>query len=103
MSCLIFWTCAQLEEARTICGQLVDQRLVACATIIPRVESVYRWQGSVEHAEETKVILKTTQGHFEAVKQWICEKGSYAVPEILQIDVQQGNPAYLQWLVDETR
>ena len=98
----IFWTCRDKIEAKTIIHELLDQRLIACASIFPKVESIYRWEGTIEESQEIKVILKTTFKHFNAIQSYIQTHCSYEVPEILQVDIVQGNPRYLSWVIDAT-
>lgn len=98
----VFWSCGSQLEAKTIIHQLLDKRLIACASILPQVESIYRWKGKIEESIEVKVILKTLPQHFETIRKTIQTQSSYAVPEILQIDIVQGNPDYLAWVVQET-
>jgi periplasmic divalent cation tolerance protein len=95
---LILWTCATLEEARRICKELVERKLVACANIIPHVESIYFWENKVENGNESKVFLKTVQRHFEAVRGYIREHSSYDIPEVSQISIAIGNPDYFRWV-----
>lgn len=96
----IHWTCNQLEEARKISRGLVEKKLVACASIIPSIESVFLWNGKIETAQETKVIFKTKDHLFEEVKKFIIQNATYEVSEILKIAIMGGNEAYLKW-VDE--
>ena len=98
----IFWTCRDQQEAKTIIHGLLAQRLIACASILPEVESIYRWEGKIEESREVKVILKSSSNHFETVQSYIQKKCSYEVPEILQVDIVRGNPSYLAWVVQET-
>ena len=98
----IFWTCRDKQEAKKIIHELLDQRLIACASIFPEVESIYRWEGKIEESQEVKVILKTSLKHFDSVQNYIQAHCSYEVPEILQVDVVQGNPRYLAWVAQET-
>lgn len=98
----IFWTCRNKLEAKKIIHGLLDKRLIACASIFPEVESIYRWDGKVEEGIEVKVILKTSIKHFDEIQNHIQTHCSYDVPEILQIDVVQGNPCYLSWVTQET-
>jgi periplasmic divalent cation tolerance protein len=83
----VFWTCRTKAEAKKIIHGLLDQHLIACASVLPEVESTYRWQGRIEENTETKVILKTTSKQFAAIRTYIEERCSYQVPEILQVDV----------------
>lgn len=98
----IFWSCRNKEEAKRIIHGLLDKRLIACASIFPEVESIYRWQGKVEESREVKVILKTIANHYLAIQSYIKTHCSYEVPEIVQVDVAQANPDYLAWIREET-
>lgn len=98
----IFWTCANREEAKKIAHLLLEKRMIACASILPQVESIYRWKGKIEEATETKVIFKTEERHFDSIRKLIEKEGSYEVPEIVQVEIVQGNPSYLSWVFQET-
>ncbi|HEY2810368.1 MAG TPA: divalent-cation tolerance protein CutA [Rhabdochlamydiaceae bacterium] len=97
----IFWTCAHKEESRKIIYGLLEKRLIACASAIDDVESIYRWEGKIEESREIKVILKTGAEHFDAILGYIEENGSYSVPEVIQVDAVRGNPKYLKWVAEE--
>lgn len=99
----IYWTCANEEEAKALVRSLLDQRLIACASIFPRVTSLYRWEGKLEEGEEVKVLLKTVATHFSAIETYIKEHSSYDVPEISQIDVSRASDSYLDWALQELR
>ncbi len=98
---LIIWTCKECFEAEQIIQALLEQRLIACASIIPVVRSFFRWEGKIEHAQECKVFLKTVRPHFLPVQEYILAHSTYEVPEILELAIEQGNPAYLLWLQSE--
>jgi periplasmic divalent cation tolerance protein len=98
----IHWTCAALEEARQIVRKLLEKRLIACANIIPHVESHYLWEGKLEQADEVKAILKTRGAHFPAVREMIEKECSYDVPEVTQVMIDAANPSYLHWLEQST-
>lgn len=98
----IFWTCRDHPEAKKIIHGLLEKRLIACASVFPEIESIYRWEGKIEESKEVKVILKTTREHFAAVQSYILTHCSYEVPEILQVDIAEGNPRYLSWVAQET-
>jgi periplasmic divalent cation tolerance protein len=100
---LIYWTCGSLDEARHISRQLVQQRWVACANIIPWVESVFLWNNALDTVQETKVIFKTCADRFEEVKKFIIQNGKYEIPEILKIPIADGNLEYLKWVEDAVR
>lgn len=99
----VHWTAANEEEAKRIAMLLINEKLIACATLIPHVESIYSWQGEIKRHEETKVILKTKKGLFDPVAKRISELGEYEVPEIVEISIVAGLPAYLEWIEENTR
>jgi periplasmic divalent cation tolerance protein len=98
----IYWTCGSLDEARQTARYLVENKLVACANIIPWIESVFLWNGQLDTTQETKVIFKTRAAQFEAVKEAILERSKYEVPEILMIPILDGNQDYLEWVAQNT-
>lgn len=98
----LFWTCANEEEGEKVVRNLLDERLIACASLIPQVKSLYRWDGKIEEGCEVKVILKTKPQHFDAILSTIESLGSYDVPELAQVEPTKVNPAYLSWLDQET-
>ena len=98
----IFWTCRNEEEAKRIVRLLLEKNLIACASLIPHVESLYRWQGKIEEGREVKVILKTQKHHFEAICDCILREGSYEMPEIAQVDTAGVYAPYAAWLKTET-
>jgi periplasmic divalent cation tolerance protein len=88
------------DEARMIARHLVEQRLAACVNIVPRIESIYRWQGKVESSREWLLIIKTTVERFPEVRDAIWELHSYDLPECVAVNIEDGSPEYLQWLAD---
>lgn len=86
----IHWTCGSLDEARGMARHLVEEQLVACAQIIPWIESVYRWKGQLETTQETKVVFKTREDRFEAVCSRIKKESRYEVPEVTWKKIEGG-------------
>ncbi|MBZ5704827.1 MAG: divalent-cation tolerance protein CutA [Acidobacteriia bacterium] len=97
---LVLTTAPSKEEAHKIARGLVDRRLAACVNIVPQIESVYRWQGKIEEAQEYVLVIKTTSGAFEKVRDAIRELHSYELPECICLAIDGGSSAYLKWLED---
>ena len=95
---LVLTTAASIEEARSLGRTLVEEGLAACATLVPAVESIYRWQGKVESASETLLLLKTTVPHLTARESRLLALHAYDTPEILVLPVDSGSEAYLGWM-----
>jgi periplasmic divalent cation tolerance protein len=95
---IVLTTAADPEEANRLGRTLVEEGLVACATLIPSVRSIYRWQGALEEASETLLLLKTGPDQLAALEARLHELHSYETPEFLVLPVESGNPNYLDWL-----
>jgi periplasmic divalent cation tolerance protein len=100
---IVLSTCADREEAERIAHRLVEQQLAACVNILPGAQSVYRWQGKVESAAETMMVIKTSADLVAEVELTIASLHSYEVPEFLVLPVYGGSHAYLAWLRDSLR
>ena len=95
---LVLTTAASAEEAAQLGRTLVEERLAACATMIPAVQSIYRWKGEVESATETLLLLKTGPDQLSALEARLRELHSYETPEFLVLAVESGSRNYLDWL-----
>ena len=103
MSAILVLTAAGTkDEARNIAQSLVESRLAACVNIVPRIESVYRWEDNVQTSEEWLLIIKTTSRNFDSVKEAISKLHSYDLPECISIDIADAESGYLQWLMNST-
>jgi periplasmic divalent cation tolerance protein len=82
---------------------LVSEGLCACVNVVPGVRSWFRWQGHVDVADELLLVAKTTAAAAPRLRARIAELHPYEVPEVLELAVAGGAPAYLRWLVDAVR
>ncbi|MCB1111988.1 MAG: divalent-cation tolerance protein CutA [Chlamydiales bacterium] len=99
----IHWTSGSIDEARRVCRYLVQERYVACAQIIPWIESIYMWNNQLETGQESKVVMKTRHGNFDAIKELIKKNSTYEVPEIIYVTINGGNTEYLDWVAEMTQ
>ena len=99
---LVLTNCPDEESANAIALALVEERLAACVNILPRVQSIYRWEGAVESATEIPLLIKATAANYSAVETAIRDRHPYTVPEIIALPVERGLPAYLDWVATET-
>ncbi len=97
---VVLSTAPSLDEGRTLGRRLVEERLAACVNVVPSVQSVFRWQGAIEEAEEALLVINTRPERYAELERRIQALHSYSVPEILALPVASGAPAYLNWLRD---
>src|ERR1035438_10756343 len=96
---IVLSTAGSEDQARKIARHLVDERLAACVNIIPRIESIYRWQDKVESSAEWLLLIKTTGEKSPAVRDAIRALHSYELPECITISIEDGSAAYLGWKI----
>jgi periplasmic divalent cation tolerance protein len=99
---IVFTTAGTREEAENIASALVERKLAACVNVVA-INSIYRWKGEVERATEHLLIIKTTAGAFERVRAAIAELSSYDLPECIQLPIEAGSQAYLNWIDDSVQ
>lgn len=99
---LVYSTTPDIEIAEKIAQELVGKKLAACVSMMPGVQSVYRWQETVEKAAEVCLMIKTTQARFSALSEALTALHPYDVPELIAVSVAEGLPAYLQWVKAES-
>ncbi len=102
MHLIVHITAGSQEEAEMIGRTLVEERLAACANVIPGVTSIYTWKGETCRESEVLIELKTLEEHFDALARRAREVHSYDVPEIVAFRVERGLPEYLDWVADST-
>lgn len=100
---IVLTTAGSQQEAQKIAEALVEQRLAACVNIISGMHSVYRWQGKVEQADEWLLIIKTTESASAQLKDTITRLHSYKVPECIVLSIEDGTPAYLDWIGESVK
>jgi len=103
MISVVYSTVATLEEAKKIAYELIASHLVACVNIIPKIESIYRWQGKIEQSNEVLLLAKTTDKKVHQAITKIKQLHSYEVPDIISIPITTGLQEYLTYVKDETQ
>jgi periplasmic divalent cation tolerance protein len=102
MVAVVYSTTDKIQDARRIAKTLVEEQLVACVNIIPKMESTYRWKGKVENANEVVIIAKTTDANVKKTIQRIKKLHSYETPAITVLPIIGGLKDYLDYIATET-
>ena len=91
-------TCPDAGTARTLAETLVTEALAACVNQLPGVVSTYRWQGRVQAEPEVLLVIKTTSGRLDALRERLVRLHPYEVPELVVLPVDGGHAPYLDWV-----
>jgi len=95
---IVFTTFASEADAARVARTLVDERLVACANLLPGARSIYRWKDGVEDQHEVVVLMKTRKQDWTALLSRLHELHPYETPECIAVRVAAGAPKYMAWL-----
>ena len=98
MYSMVYVTASELKEAKKIARILLEEKLVACANIISKMESIYWWEGNLVEDVESILLLKTRSGLVDKVIDRVKEIHSYQTPCALEIQIKTGSEEYLDWL-----
>lgn len=97
---LVFSTFPDAAKAREVARMLVQEKLAACANLLPEVESIYHWKGELTASAETLVFFKTTSAAYPELEARLRASHPYEVPEIIALDITAGSPDYLRWVAE---
>lgn len=95
-------TCKDINQARYIGSALIEEKLAACVNIIQGMESMYRWKGKVESAQEVILLIKSRASLSRKIRSRINDLHSYETPCILDIPIKSGSESYINWILSET-
>lgn len=100
---LLYITTPSIQLARQIAGNLIESKLIACANIIPQMESVYMWEGKLCQDQENILIVKTIQSRVAEVTRKVEELHSFDCPCVVSLTVDGGHQPFLDWVKDESK
>jgi periplasmic divalent cation tolerance protein len=98
---MIYTTTKDGDEARRIGEHLVKQGLAACVNIFDRMNSIYTWEGALQHDTEAVMIAKTVKAKVTAIIETVREMHSYDCPCVLALPVADGNPDFMGWIAGQ--
>ncbi len=95
---IVLVTTPTLKEATHIATSLVEKRIAACTNIVSNIQSVFRWKGRIEKEKEHLLIIKSRKMLLEKLVKTVKSMHSYEVPEIIAVQIIDGNKDFLNWL-----
>ncbi|GCC33125.1 divalent-cation tolerance protein CutA isoform X2 [Chiloscyllium punctatum] len=98
---LVFLSCPNEQVGKVIARTIVEKKLAACVSILPKVFSIYNWDNEITETTEVLMVLKTRTSKIHKLSEFIRSVHPFEVPEVISILVDQGNPLYLKW-IEET-
>lgn len=99
--CIVLTTCPNIDEAKTLASELVEEKLAACVQLNP-ITSYYSWKNEQHADAEIRLVIKTRTRLYEPVEQFIKTHHSYDVPQIVQVPITDGSDEYLDWVDENT-
>lgn len=99
---VVLVTSGSPEEAQKISSALLEQKKAACVNIVPQVSSRFWWQGELDSADESLLIIKTRASLLDDIIGIVKKIHSYEVAEVIALPIVGGNPDYLNWIGEET-
>jgi periplasmic divalent cation tolerance protein len=99
---ILYVTCENEDQARHLGTHLLEKRLVACINILPAIQSLYWWNDAIQNDTETAFFAKTTEDNTSAAIALIKALHNYDCPCIVSLPIENGNPDFLKWIVEET-
>lgn len=99
---VVLMTAPDEEKAAAIARALVEEKLIACANLVPQVRSIYRWEGQLCDEREVLVVMKTA-ADFERLRARVVSLHPYSVPELIKLEVVAGHTPWLDWVAGAAR
>lgn len=97
-TCVVLISVPQGQAARKVANEILKTRAAACVNIVPAIESMYWWEGKIESAPESLLIVKTRRTTFERLKSVVRRVHPYTIPEIIELPITAGHLPYLDWV-----
>ena len=96
---LVLVTAPDLRTARKLARAALAARVAACVSLVPKLESHFRWQGRIDRSLEVLLLFKTTGARLAELEKLIVARHPYDTPEIIALSLDRGNRRYLDWLM----
>jgi periplasmic divalent cation tolerance protein len=95
---LVLVTSPDMKTARNLARAALKARLIACANLVPRIESHYWWRGKINRSMEALIVMKTLSSRLNRLEKLVLDQHPYETPEFIVVGLSGGNRRYLRWL-----
>ncbi len=99
---LVLTTVPDISVGEYVVRELIEERLIACANLLPSVTSMFRWDAEIKQEMEILVLMKTSHSNVPRLYARVSELHPYKVPELLTLSVESASNAYRRWVLSET-
>lgn len=100
---VVFVSCGNRTEAERLAKSLVEKRLAACVNLLPEISSWYWWENKVTQDQEILLLIKSSREKFAELEKEVLRLHSYAVPEVVALQIVEGSGDYLNWIESSLR
>lgn len=100
---VVLVTAPDLKTARRLARLALEAKLIACANLVSKIESHYRWKGKLERGNEVLMVMKTTRPRLAALEKLILANHPYDTAEFIVLPLSTGAKRYLNWIVESCR
>lgn len=84
--------------AKKLAHGIIENKLAACVNIIPKITSIYHWEGKINEDSEVLLMIKTKASKVDELAKFVRENHPYSVAEVISVPIENGNPLYLKWI-----
>ena len=99
---LVMTTTADIETGKMLARQIINQQLAACCNIVPKITSIYRWQGELCEEQECLLVIKTAKTRFNQLNELIQTQHPYTTPEVIALPITSSSQEYLSWVIQQS-
>ena len=89
--------------AKKLARGIIQEKLAACVNIIPKVTSIYEWEGALNEDSEVLLMIKTSTSKINELTEYVRKNHPYTVAEVISLPIENGNPPYLDWVAKSVK
>lgn len=88
------------HTAKKLAHDIVSNKLAVCVNLIPKITSIYEWEGKINEDSEVLMMIKTKTSRVDELSKFVRENHPYSVAEVISMPIENGNPLYLKWVME---